>query len=438
MRALLAFALAVLAAGTIGARADELDGWCAQVTKAPSIIICSDPELRQQVLARNKLFETAQQKLSADAYRALNADQSRWVKLYTARCGIGLDDPVPTLPVPANVIECYRQASRARTAYLAGRLDEPSAALAQSSPAPAVPGQVGPAFNCDKASRPLAVLICSDRDLARVDLAFNQAYWSLFQQLSDVERQKIKEEDVEFLKDVQEECGVPTSGALPSDTGWARDCVKRRYQEKRAAWLSRESGAAYDEATRPLERHIALERNLRELGFLSTPVVPEGVYGPGARQAILTWQRARGRPATGLLGETDAVALEREGVVAGGPQPAPSRPAEGAPVAPVAAPDASTTAIGAWFECLYQAADALGGQPEPARTVVDAAFGSCTQFELIYQKTVPDLEWDFFEKAKTTIMAPKVLARVMALREARDRLRKEAPPHSPTTDYNRM
>ena len=132
---------------------------------------------------------------------------------YTGRCGMGQDDPVPALPVPANVIECYRQASRARTAYLADHLGEPGAA---STPPPVTAaGQVGPAFDCDKATRPLAMMICADRDLARVDLAFNQAYWALFQQSSESERQKLKEEDLLFLDDVQEECGLPTGAHCP-------------------------------------------------------------------------------------------------------------------------------------------------------------------------------------------------------------------------------
>src|ERR1700682_5052478 len=118
MRTIPALIFTALAIGTMSARADDLDAWCAKATKASSIVICSDPELRQQVLARNKLFDTAQLKLNPDEYKALNADQTRWIKSYTARCGIGLDDPVSTSPVPATVIQCYREASRARTAAL--------------------------------------------------------------------------------------------------------------------------------------------------------------------------------------------------------------------------------------------------------------------------------------------------------------------------------
>lgn len=77
-----------------------MDGWCAQAKKASSIVFCSDPELRQRAIARNQFFETARGKLSPEAYKVLTDDQSRWIKSYTARCGVSIDDPVvPSLPI---------------------------------------------------------------------------------------------------------------------------------------------------------------------------------------------------------------------------------------------------------------------------------------------------------------------------------------------------
>ena len=113
--------LATLASGPSIGHADELDGWCAHAKKASSIVICSDPEVRQQVNARNQLFEKARGKLSQQAYKALTDDQSRWIKSYTARCDVSLDSPVPSLPIPQSVIDCYRLASRTRTTQLAER-----------------------------------------------------------------------------------------------------------------------------------------------------------------------------------------------------------------------------------------------------------------------------------------------------------------------------
>jgi uncharacterized protein YecT (DUF1311 family) len=133
--------LLMAAAVSTPAFADDLDGWCAQAQKASSIVICSDPELRQQALARNKLFDVAKQRLSADAFKALSDEQNGWIKAYTAACGVSVDGPPPSLPIPQSVIDCYRKESRIRTANLAQRLSEPNAgppATAYSSPSPAV------------------------------------------------------------------------------------------------------------------------------------------------------------------------------------------------------------------------------------------------------------------------------------------------------------
>jgi uncharacterized protein YecT (DUF1311 family) len=242
---MLALVILALVAKAAPARADDLDGWCAQAKKASSIVICSDSELRRQAMARNKFFEAAREKLDPDAYKTLSEDQTRWVKMYTASCGIGVDDPVPSLPISPPVLECYRQESRARTAYLAARL------------------------------------------------------------------------------------GLRTEPPTSS------------------------SSAAQNRLTPP--------------------------------------------------------------------------------------PNPSEAAIGAWYQCLYEAADALASQPEFARTVVDASFGSCTKQEIAYKDTISDLGWNFVEHIKTNIVGPKVLARVMIIRAAREKLRKpEQPSPAPAIDYNKM
>jgi uncharacterized protein YecT (DUF1311 family) len=137
----LALILGFVAAGVGSALADELDGWCAQVKKASSIVICSNLELREQAISRNKIFETARQKLSGVDYKALTEDQTRWVKSYTAKCGVSLNRPLLSPPIPQNIIECYRRESRARTAYLEERLSEASKAAA---PPAATVGNPGP------------------------------------------------------------------------------------------------------------------------------------------------------------------------------------------------------------------------------------------------------------------------------------------------------
>lgn len=183
-----------------------------------------------------------------------------------------------------------------------------------SSPAAAEPaqGRLGPGFDCGKATGTLAQIICADPELSRVDLAFNQAFWALYQDIADADRLQLREEDNQFLEGVVTRCEVPRSGGVPADAWRYRGCIKRAYEQQREGWIRELSGAALEETMRPLPVHIALERKLRRLGFLSGPVMPEGVYGTEARRAIVAWQESRGRSPTGLLGNADAQALQSE------------------------------------------------------------------------------------------------------------------------------
>jgi hypothetical protein len=88
-----------------------------------------------------------------------------------------------------------------------------------------------------------------------------------------------------------------------------------------------------------------------------------------------------------------------------------------------------------WAKCLIEAADDLVDQPERARTVVDAAFVSCDEYETAFRRAQPS-KAEFVDKLKSETMAPVLLARVMTVRAARADLRKEAP--SPPLDYKRM
>ena len=235
---------------------------CAGVNLASSIVICSDPELMRLADERQAAINEARGRIGEDAWPELWEDQKAWVRSYATACGAPPDRP-PPIPVTATMTACFKRAALARNAFIRSYGVTAGVTPTPTPPPTAVLDRIGPGFNCAKATRPLAMMICADRELARVDLLFNQAYWALFRQLSDGERQRLKEEDVEFLDDVQEKCGIPRSGALSADTWRARDCVKERYQGRRIAWLSRARGAAYDEATRPLERHILLERKLQ-------------------------------------------------------------------------------------------------------------------------------------------------------------------------------
>jgi hypothetical protein len=95
----------------------ELDSWCAQAKLPSSVALCSDPELRELAIQRNKAFETARYRLSVDAYNALLRDQNGWVRSYSTSCGISGTQP-PALPLSAETLGCLKRAGQARVEYL--------------------------------------------------------------------------------------------------------------------------------------------------------------------------------------------------------------------------------------------------------------------------------------------------------------------------------
>jgi clan AA aspartic protease (TIGR02281 family) len=161
-------------------------------------------------------------------------------------------------------------------------------------------------------------LLCADDDLSRLDLRFGQAYWALYQQLGPAGQPQLKQEDLAFFDQVQEQCGVPRSGALTAEVWRSRDCVRSAYQKMREVWLARLTGPGREEATRSPEEHVALQRGLQDLGFLP-PGPIDGVYGRGSRGAILAWQAGRGLATTGLLGDADASVIKQEVIASRSP-----------------------------------------------------------------------------------------------------------------------
>jgi len=176
---------------------------------------------------------------------------------------------------------------------------------------PPLPQEAGPdlepSFDCSKPKlQPLAKLICSYKQLAKVDLEFNQAYWALRHQSGrGPARNQLLKEDLDFLKIVQGIC-VGISDAQSAN------CVKIAYGNKRAEWLTRitkTGGPAQQEASRPIEQHIALQRKLQELGIYAPEAKVDGVYGEAMRDAITIWQTVNNRPKTGFISDDDAVEI---------------------------------------------------------------------------------------------------------------------------------
>jgi hypothetical protein len=92
---------------SVRANPTELDGWCAQAKLPSSIALCSDPELRQLAIDRNRAFDAAHARLSADAYRALLRDHKGWIRAHSTACGIG-ETTAPVLPLAPDTLSCLK------------------------------------------------------------------------------------------------------------------------------------------------------------------------------------------------------------------------------------------------------------------------------------------------------------------------------------------
>ena len=117
---------------------------------------------------------------------------------------------------------------------------------------------------------------------------------ALRQQAGAAEQRQLQQEAVDFTSSVLRDCGIPETGPASGSP----DCVGAQYNGQRSRWVARLSGPASEEADRPIERHIALQRDLWQLGYLPPTATIDGVYGPSTRTAMSAWQGNRGRPRT--------------------------------------------------------------------------------------------------------------------------------------------
>ncbi len=172
---------------------------------------------------------------------------------------------------------------------------------------------IGPSFDCNKAQSPEQLLICASPELPRTELEYVQAYYAMRQEVGEAGWQALKVDAITAENDALKRCGVPLSGPLPLDIKPLADCLGQAFQQLRANWIARLNGPAAEEARRPIEQHVALQRDLQALGYLPASAAIDGVYGSGTRGAIAAWQQAQHEPATGFLSDQDSQALAAQG-----------------------------------------------------------------------------------------------------------------------------
>ncbi|QGT75756.1 DnaJ domain-containing protein [Bombella sp. ESL0368] len=220
-----------------------------------------------------------------------------------------------------------------------------------------------PDFDCSRMDRnePGQVLLCSDSDSARSELVLDQAYYALRHQSAAYSLPQLKAELIHDLAPLQA-CFSPAGVQGESQA----QCYQRVVAQVADRYRSRLTGRAHEEATRPIDAHIALQRKLQALGFLPAAVVPDGVYGEATRRAILRWQEQAGQSSRdGFLGDDDARVLMPDLAVAPAPSEASPSPPERA--APRQAEAGTVGGDGLVASVLRQSgtAGAAGPQPSP-------------------------------------------------------------------------
>ena len=172
---------------------------------------------------------------------------------------------------------------------------------------------IGPSFACPRPAPAdgLSQLICDNADMSREELVFEQAYYALRHLYGKSGWKALKVQAVAFNTNLRKACNIPLAGA-PDQTmpAGAPGCYIAETEKDRSVWLSQMTGAAHDEALRPIEQHIALQQHLVDLGYLPSGTPADGIYGETTRTAVAAWQRNARRAGTdGFLSDDDAAAL---------------------------------------------------------------------------------------------------------------------------------
>lgn len=125
-----------------------------------------------------------------------------------------------------------------------------------------------PDFNCaaDLSKDSIATMLCQNSEAAKHELIFDQTYYALRQIVGKEGWKALKQEAIAD-DDVFKACVGPETadGALPRADPYCyistMDALTQKYRR-------RLSGSALEEASRPIDQHIALQQKFIDLGYL--------------------------------------------------------------------------------------------------------------------------------------------------------------------------
>ena len=156
-------------------------------------------------------------------------------------------------------------------------------------------------------SADVAQLTCRDPKLRLLWLQLMQVRQALSQQLGAPGMQWLKDETAQMDTQIRTKCQVSSDNySIPTDLSSVLTCIGNGYQHQRSAWLTWLTPEATSEANRSIDQHMALEKALQTLGFLSADVSINGYYGKAIRSAIASWQEAEGLSVTGIIDKNSA------------------------------------------------------------------------------------------------------------------------------------
>ncbi|WP_169584133.1 DnaJ domain-containing protein [Saccharibacter floricola] len=163
-----------------------------------------------------------------------------------------------------------------------------------------------PDFDCYKIdhSSYILVLLCSDPESARSELILDQAYYALRHQSPAYLLPQLKNTFITDSQIVQTCFPDPDEGESPAQ------CYRQKTARITDKYRSLLMPRAYEEATRSIDAHMALQQRLVDLGYLPPTTKIDGVYGADTRRAILRWQEKTGQShQDGFLGREDELRL---------------------------------------------------------------------------------------------------------------------------------
>jgi peptidoglycan hydrolase-like protein with peptidoglycan-binding domain len=201
-----------------------------------------------------------------------------------------------------------------------------------------------PSFDCSNARYPVALILCSGPDGARVDWDVNSAWWALYFTIDEKRRPILDADQETWRQSLYQMCALPRQLTQEEQPGQVMaqtmgrfmlgqeiripgpqpitqahvNCVLNAYHARAAMLRSRLKGDALAESRLSPEQHVELQASLAEKGFLRSDQIGSGThdgeFGPITRSAIKQFQQSLGASPSGFLSNEQKTALlERPG-----------------------------------------------------------------------------------------------------------------------------